>query len=231
MDFLAEGFDEAVRLVASGDPDVFHAFGVTILCSVVAVAAAACVALPYGAWLGLGRPPTHRAQVFVLRVLLSVPTVVIGLLLYALLTRRGLLGDLGLMHTKAAIAIGQSLLAFPLLATHVDGAVAGLDRLVLDEARTLGAGPLRSVRLVLGEVRPSMAAAFLTAFGRCATELGIALMVGGGIRQETRTLPAQVSLEVSRGELGRALAPGFLLLVLAIAMTFLAHVVSREDRR
>jgi tungstate transport system permease protein len=230
MDFLAEGVREAVRLVVTGDPDVLHALWVTVLCSVTAVVAASAVALPYGAWLGLRRPPGHRVQVFVLRVLLSVPTVVIGLLLYAVLTRRGLLGGLGLMYTQAAIVIGQALLAFPLLATHVHGAVAGLDRIVLDEARTLGARPFRTVRLALGEVRPSLAAALLTAFGRCATELGIALMVGGGIRQETRTLPAQAQLEVSRGEFGRALAPGFLLLVLAIGATLLAGTLSRERR-
>jgi tungstate transport system permease protein len=230
MDLFGEGLREAARLIAAGDPDVFHAFGVTILCSVVAVVLAGAVALPYGAWLGLRRPRTHRVQVFVLRVLLSMPTVVIGLLLYAFLTRRGPLGDLGLMYTKTAIVIGQSFLAFPLLATHVHGAVAGLDRIVLDEARTLGAGPLRSVGLALGEVRPSLAASAITAFGRCATELGIALMVGGGIRMETRTLPAQVSLEVSRGEFGRALAPGVLLLVLAVAATIVAQALTRDRR-
>jgi tungstate transport system permease protein len=230
VDFLSEGLREAVRLVAEGDADVFHALAVSLLCSVTAVLVAATLAVPYGAWLGLLRPRTHRAQVFVLRVFLSVPTVVIGLVLYGFLTRRGLLGDLELMHTRAAITIGQALLAFPLLATHVHGAVAGLDRTVLDESRTLGASGVLSVRLGLGEVRPALVVALLTAFGRCITELGIALIVGGGIRQETRTLPASISLEVSRGEFGRALAPAVLLMVIAAAVTFLARALARDDR-
>jgi tungstate transport system permease protein len=228
VDFLGEGIREAARLLAERDADVFHALGVSLLCSVLAVVGSALVAIPYGAWLGLLRPRTHRAQVFVLRVLLSIPTVVIGLLLYGFITRRGLLGDLGLMHTKAAIGIGLAFLAFPLLATHVHGAAAGLDRLVVDEARTLGAGPARTVRLGLGEVRPSLATAMLTAFGRCVTELGIALIVGGGIRLETRTLPAAIQLEISKGEFGRALAPAFLLLVVAAVATLAAHRLSRE---
>jgi tungstate transport system permease protein len=229
MDFLGEGFREAWRLLVERDADVFHALWVSLLCSVVAVVGAGLVALPYGATLGLLRPRTHRAQVFVLRVLLSVPTVVIGLVLYALLTRRGLLGDLRLMHTQAAIAIGQALLAFPLLAVHVHGATDGLDRIVLDEARTLGVGRVRTIRLGLGEIRPSLAAAYLTAFGRCVTELGIAVIVGGGIKMETRTLPASIQLEISRGEFGRALAPALLLLVVAAAATLLAHRLSRES--
>lgn len=228
MDFFWEGIREAGRLLAERDADVFHALGVSLTCSVLAVAVAALVAIPYGAWLGLLRPRTHRAQVFVLRVLLSVPTVVIGLVLYGFITRRGLLGDLALMHTQTAIAIGLAFLAFPLLATHVQGATAGLDRLVVDEAKTLGASTARIVRLGLGEVRPSLATAMLTAFGRCVTELGIALIVGGGIRLETRTLPASIQLEISKGEFGRALAPAFLLLIVAAVATILAHRLSRE---
>ena len=227
MDFLWDGVKEAARLLVDRDADVFHSLWVSMLCSVCAIVVAGAVALPYGAWLGLLRPRGHASQVFALQVCLSVPTVVIGLVLYALLTRKGLLGSLGLMHTKSAIAIGQTLLAFPLLATHVHGAAAGLDRIVRDEARSLGLGTARTLRLGLSEVRPAVAAAVLTAFGRCVTELGIALVVGGGIKLETRTLPASIQLEISRGEFGRALAPALLLLVVAAAATLLARRLTR----
>jgi tungstate transport system permease protein len=227
VDFLWDGVLEAVRLLVERDADVFHALWVSLVCSVCAVGIAGAVALPYGAWLGLLRPRGHGAQVFALQVCLSVPTVVIGLVLYAFLTRRGLFGGLGLLHTTAAIVIGQSLLAFPLLATHVQGATAGLDRIVRDETRTLGIGAAATVRLGLAEVRPSIAAAVLTAFGRCVTELGIALVVGGGIKLATRTLPASIQLEISRGEFGRALAPALLLLVVAAAATLLARRLTR----
>lgn len=227
MDFLWDGVREAARLLVERDSDVFHALWVSMSCSVSAVVVAGAIALPYGAYLGLVRPRGHAIQVFVLQLLLSVPTVVIGLLLYAFLTRKGLLGSLGLMHTQAAIAIGQTLLAFPLLAAHVQGATAGLDPIIRDETRTLGIGTARTLRLGLSEVRPALAAAVLTAFGRCVTELGIALAVGGGIKLETRTLPASIQLEISRGEFGRALAPAFLLLVVAAVATLLARRLAR----
>jgi tungstate transport system permease protein len=229
VDFFAEGLREAWRLLVERDPAVVHALWVSLLCSVVAVVGAGVVAVPYGAALGLLKPRGHRAQVFVLRVLLSVPTVVVGLLLYGLLSRRGVLGNLHLLHTQAAIAIGQGLLAFPLIATYVQSATANLDRIVTDEARTLGLPRRTLVRLGVGEVRASLATAGVAAFGRCVTELGIALVVGGGIRLETRTLPAAIQLEASRGDFGRALAPAFLLVVVAAGATLLAHRLSRED--
>jgi tungstate transport system permease protein len=231
VDVFVDGAREAVRLLSERDRDVFHALGVSLVCAALAVVAATALAVPYGGWLALRRPGGHRAQVVALRLLLSVPTVVIGLVLYGLLSRRGLLGDLDLLHTRAAIAIGQALLAFPLIATQVHAAAAGLERLVVDEARTLGAGPSRLLRLGLGEIRPSVATALLAALGRCLTELGIALIVGGGIRLQTRTLPGTIALEVSTGEFGRALAPALLLLLVALPVTLAASAWSKVPSR
>src|SRR5262245_4004930 len=112
MDLLREGARDAWRLLLERDPVVFHALWVSLVCSVSAVVGAAVVAIPYGAALGLFRPRGSRAQVVVLRVLLSVPTVVIGLVLYGFITRRGLFGSLDLIDTKTAVAIGQGMLAF-----------------------------------------------------------------------------------------------------------------------
>jgi tungstate transport system permease protein len=231
VDFLLDGLREGVRLLVQRDAEVLHALWVSIFCSVVAVALAGAVAIPYGTALGVLRPRGWRAQVFVLRVLLSVPTVVIGLLVYGFLTNRGPLGDLRLLFTQAAIAIGETLLAFPVLATHLQGVAAGLDRTVVDEARTLGAGRARTIRLCLGEMRASLAVAVLTAFGRCVTELGIASLVGGGLPRETRTLTGVIQLEVSKGEFGRGVAAAIPLLVVAALATVLAHRVSHEDAR
>ena len=231
MNMLREGFAEAWRLVSTGDAVVFHALGVSLLCSTLAVLLAALVAVPYGAWLGLQRPRGRSAHLFLLRLGLSVPTVVIGLFVYMLLTRRGLLGDLHLLHTLAAIVVGQTLLAFPLLASLVHGATAALDPVVLESARTLGAGRIGAVRMALGEVRPALATAFLAAFGRCVTELGIVLMVGGGLKLETLTLTQAIQLEISRGEFGLALAPALLLLVVAALVTLLSMRLERGGRR
>lgn len=228
MGFLLGGFVEAWRLVASGDRDVLHAVWVTLLCTTTAVTLAALFALPYGAWLGIRRRRGVGVQVFLMRVGMFVPTVVVGLLVYSLLSRRGLLGGLDLLYTKTAIVAGEVLLAFPLMVALVHGTAAALDRRVPETARTLGAGRLRVLLTVLGEVRVGLVAAWLAAYARCLSELGVALVAGGGIAHRTRTLSATISFELSRGNFGRGLASGILLLVLAVGVALLANRLGRE---
>jgi tungstate transport system permease protein len=230
LEFLWEGVREAVALVATGDEGTFHAVWVSLLCTLVSISLAALVAIPYGAWLGLYRPRGAGVSVFLLRVLMSVPTVVIGLFVFGLLSRRGPLGQLDLLYTKAAIITGEFLLAFPLLATLSHGAAAGLDRRVLETALTLGAGRFRAMHKVLGEERVALVSAYLAAFARCFTELGIAITVGGNLFLRTRTLPSTIQLELSKGDFAKALAPGILLLVLAAGAAILAHQLSRESQ-
>lgn len=230
MDLLSEGCAEAWRRIVSGDPDLLHALRVSLVTSVVGVGAAALVAVPLGAWLAAARPRGARVVVLLLRLMMAVPTVVIGLLVWALLTRRGLLGSLGLLYTQAAITLGLLLLALPILATQVHAAVASLPAVVGETARTLGAGRLRTLRLLLGEVRPALVVALLTAFFRAFTELGIALIVGGNVRLTTRTLTGSIQLDLSRGEFGRALAPALVLLALALLITLLTPLLLRERR-
>ena len=230
MDFLWEGIVEAVRRVATFDLGTYHAVWVSLLCTVVSISLAAVVAVPYGAWLAVYKPRGHAAQVFLLRVGMALPTVVIGLLIYGLLSRRGLFGGLDILYTKLAIIAGEFILAFPLLGTLAHGATAALDRRVAETALTLGASRPRTVGKLLGEVRVGLVAAYLAAFGRCITELGIAITVGGNLRLRTRTLPSTIQLEVGRGDFAAALAPGLLLLVLACGAAMLTHWLSRESR-
>ncbi len=230
MDLLWEGFLEAARLVGSGDAATFHAMWVSLFCTLIAITLAALVAVPYGAWLGLYRPRAYRAQVFCLRVGMALPTVVIGLLLWGVLTRRGLLGGMDLLYTKFAIIAGEFVLAFPLLGTLAHGATASLDPRVVETSLTLGASRPRTLFKVLGEIRTSLSAAYLASFGRCITELGIAIIVGGNLAMRTRTLPSSIMLEVTRGNFAKALAPGLLLLVLACGAALLTHRLSREDK-
>jgi tungstate transport system permease protein len=230
LDFLWDGLVEAARRVATGEADTYHAVWVSLLCTVISISLAALVAVPYGAWLAVYKPRGHKLQVFLLRVGMALPTVVIGLLIYGLLSRRGLFGGLDLLYTKAAIIAGEFILAFPLLGTLAHGATAALDRRVAETALTLGASRSRTLGKLLGEVRVALAAAYLAAFGRCITELGIAITVGGNLRLRTRTLPSTIQLEVSRGDFAAALAPGILLLVLACGAAMLTHWLSREAR-
>jgi len=158
VDFLLDGILEAFRLVLRGDAEVLHAVWVTLLCSTTATTLAALIAFPYGAWLGIHRRDGRGLQVFLMRVGMFTPTVVVGLLVYGLLSRRGILGGLDLLYTKAAIILGELLLAFPLLVVLTHGATSALDRRVPETARTLGAGRLRVLHAVLGEVRVGLVA-------------------------------------------------------------------------
>ena len=126
MEFLWDGIKEAVRLVASGDKQVFHAVWVSLYCTVSATALAAVVALPYGAWLGLYRPRAAGLQVFLLRIGMFVPTVVVGLLVFGVLSRQGPLGSFDSLYTKRAIIVGEFILAFPIIGTFAHAATATL---------------------------------------------------------------------------------------------------------
>jgi tungstate transport system permease protein len=230
VEFFLDGIVEAFRLVVRGDTEVLHAVWVTVLCTTTAVTLAAVVAFPYGAWLGVHRRDGRGVQVFLMRVGMFTPTVVVGLLVYGLVSRQGLLGGLDLLYTKGAIILGEFLLAFPLIVALTHGATSALDRRVPETARTLGAGRLRVLHAVLGEVRVGLVAAYLAGFARCLSELGVALLVGGNFKMETRTLATTITLEVRRGEFGKGLASGIVLLFLAVGTAMLAHRLSRETR-
>ncbi len=229
MNFLLEGLGEAWRLIVSGDAMTLHAVLVSLFCSLSALFMAAVLAVPYGAFLGLYGLPGRRLQVFLLRVAMSVPTVVIGLLLYALLSRQGLLGGLDLLYTRAAIIAGEFLLAFPLLASLTYGATVRLDRRMVETALTLGAGRGQALAKVLGEIRPALVAALLATFGRCITELGVALTIGGNLALRTRTLPSLTQLELSQGRFASALAPGIILMLLAAMASIIGQQLEKES--
>lgn len=230
MEFLLDGFREAAALVARGDPAIFHAIYVTLFCSVTAVTMAAVVAIPYGIWLGFHRREGRGLQVFLMRVGMFTPTVVVGLLVYGLLSRRGLLGSLDLLYTKGAIVVGEFLLALPLMVVLTHGAAAAIDRRVPETARTFGANQLRTLLLVMGEMRTALVSAYLAGLARCFSELGVVMAVGGNFRLRTRTLSSTISLELQKGDFAMALACGIILLILACGAALLAHRFARETR-
>ncbi len=228
MDFFWEGVQEAFRLIASGDKQVLHAVFVSVFCTVIAIGSAALLAIPYGAWLGLYRPRTSKLQAMLLRVGMFIPTVVVGLIIFGLLSNRGLLGSADLLYTKLAIILGEFLLAFPIIGSLSYAAVVDLDLTALETARTLGAGRLRAMVTMLSEVRVSVMTAFLMAFARCFSELGVAITVGGNLEMRTRTLASTIVLDLSRGRFAEAMAPGLILILIAILITAVALLLARE---
>ena len=206
MQLLWDGLVGAGQLLLAGDPLVMAAAWRSVWVSGLAVAAACIVGVPIGAVLAQGRFAGRGVLVVAFRAGMSIPTVLIGLVCYALFSRRGPLGPLDLLYTPSAIVLGQFLLAGPIIVSWTHSSLASLDVRVAETAFTLGAGVWRRAWTCLSEARIGVALALLTAFARCFTELGIAMMVGGNVKHHTRTLTTATALETARGEFQRGVA-------------------------
>jgi tungstate transport system permease protein len=193
--------------------------------AVAATAAACAIGVPLGFWLGGTRFQGRRGLILVLNTALAFPTVVIGLLVYLLLSRHGPLGPLGLLFTWHAIVIAEVILAVPIAAALTAAAVQSVDPRVRRTALTLGAGPLAAAWAVAREARYALAAAVVVSFGRVLSEVGAAMIVGGNLRGQTRTLTTAVALATSRGDFGLAVALGLVLLALALTVNVLIQLL------
>ena len=231
MQLIWDGSKGAARLVIELDPLVLDAAWRSLWLSVFAVGLASVLGIALGGALAPRKSIFASLTIGLFRAGLSVPTVLIGLVCYALFSRRGPLGGLDLLYTPWAIVVGELLLALPIVVTWTHGAVCGLDPRVAETALTLGAGPARRWRTYLSEARLGIALALLTAFARCVTELGIAMMVGGNVKFRTRTLTTATALETARGEFERGVAMSLILLVLAVGVTLLIAWVGRDERQ
>ncbi|MDP3908968.1 MAG: ABC transporter permease [Gemmatimonadales bacterium] len=225
MDFLADGFRRALALLFTGDAEVFGIALLTLKVATIATVVACGIGIPIGYALATRRFWGRRAALTMVNTALAFPTVVVGLLLYGMLSRRGPLGELGWLYTWQAIVVGDVLLALPIAAALSAAAVQGVDPRVRRTAETLGAGRWRTAWTVAREARFALAAVVTVAFGQVVAEVGAAMMVGGNIRGSTRTLTTAVALYTSQGDFGLALALGMVLLVLALVVNVALQVL------
>jgi tungstate transport system permease protein len=228
MELLWNGMIEAMRLLASFDPLVMDAAWRSLWVSSLAVFVAALIGLPIGTVLARRRFWGRAVFILAARLGMSVPTVFLGVVGYAMFSRSGPLGAAELLYTPWAIVVAELFLALPITISISHGAIRALDPRVAQTALTLGAGPLRRWWTYLSEARIGVMLAVLSAFARCVTELGIAVMVGGNIRGHTRTLATAIALETGKGELGRGLAMGWVLLIVALAATVGIAALARQ---
>ena len=193
--------------------------------ALTATVVSCALGIPIGLWLGGTKFAGRRGLLLVLNTALAFPTVVVGLLVYLLLSRHGPLGALGLLFTWQAIVVAEVILALPIAAALTAAAVQAVDPRVRRTALTLGAGPLRTAWTVAREARFALAAAVVVAFGRVLSEVGAAIVVGGNIRHETRTLTTAVTLATSQGNFALAEALGLVLLGLALTVNVLIQLL------
>ncbi len=218
MDFLFEGMLEGLRLLFAGDAEVWCAVWVSVRVALTSTCIASLLGLPVGFLVATASFRGKRLAVVLLNTLMGLPTVVVGLLVYGALSRRGPLGSFGLLYTPTAMVVGQVILATPIVAALTRGAVAGLDPRVIKTAYALGAGAWRAARTALRELRPALTAAVVAGFGRVFAEVGVSLMLGGNIRLYTRNITTTIALETTKGEFALGLALGLVLLTVAFAV-------------
>jgi tungstate transport system permease protein len=218
MEFIQQGFYQAYTLLKSGDPETYSAILATLRVSSLAMLVSLLLGIPFGYLLGYFDFRLKKQIRIIVDTLLSLPTVFIGLLVYALVARHGPLGEMGLLFTLTGIAIGQAILALPIVTALTAAAVEAADRNLRFTLLSLGANRRQLFFSTLWEVRHGILAAAVMATGRVLTEVGISLMVGGNIKWHTRTITTAITLETNKGEFGMGIALGVVLLLIALAV-------------
>ncbi len=199
--------------------------------SLTAVVLATALGLPVGAVVAVGRFPGRRAAIVLLNALMGLPPVVVGLLVYLLLSRAGPLGDFGLLFTPAAMVFAQTLLITPIIAALSRQAVEDAWREYEEQLRSLGVHGLRAGLTVLWDIRFSLLTAVLAGLGRASAEVGAVMIVGGNIDGVTRVMTTAIALETSKGDLPLALGLGVVLIAVVLALNAAAHLVKDAAQR
>lgn len=228
---FSDAFSTAFRLIATLDPELVAIVALSLQVSLTAVGLAALIGLPLGALVAVFAFPGRGLVVALLNTFMGLPPVVVGLMVYLLLSRAGPLGELGLLFTPTAMVIAQCVLVMPIIAALTRQTVADLYEEYADQLHSLGVGPLRAIPTLLWDGRFSLLTAVLAGFGRASAEVGAVIIVGGNINHVTRVMTTTIALETSKGNLALAMGLGIILLSLALTINGAALAVQRLAQR
>lgn len=223
MDILVDSLKSAILLLLSWDQDLFAIVSVSLNVSFFSTIVASLAGLPLGFAIAFNNFPGKRFTITCLNTLLALPTVVIGLVVYSLISRRGIFGPLELLYTQKAIIIGQVILIIPVITTLTIAAISKIDRRYRNTALTLGANHRQMAWVIFREARFGIVAAIIAAFGRVIAEVGISMMLGGNAKGFTRTMTTAMALEYDKGEFVLAVALGIILMAFAFTINMLFH--------
>jgi tungstate transport system permease protein len=213
------------------EAELWKIVALSLQVSLSAVGIAMVIGLPLGAALAVGRFPGRGAVVVTLNALMGLPPVVVGLVVYLLLSRAGPLGDLGLLFTPGAMVVAQTLLILPIAAALCRQAVEDAWREYEEQLRSLGVDGLRAALTVLWDIRFSLLTAVLAGLGRASAEVGAVMVVGGNIDGVTRVMTTTIALETSKGDLPLALGLGIVLIAVVLVLNAAAHLVKETVQR
>jgi len=217
--------------VASFEPRLFTIVLLSLEVSLSAVCIAALLGLPLGAAIAVGRFPGRKTIVVLLNAFMGLPPVVVGLLIYLLLSRAGPLGSMGLLFTPPAMVIAQAVLILPIIAALSRQAIEDAWREYEEQLRSLGARRAGAALTLLWDTRFSLLTAVLAGFGRAAAEVGAVMIVGGNIDGVTRVMTTAIALETSKGDLPLALGLGFVLIAIVIALNGAAYLIKEMAQK
>jgi tungstate transport system permease protein len=230
QDILAS-FALAVRLIAGGDPELWRIVVLSLEVSLASAFLACAIGLPLGTFIAVRDFPGRHAVVVTLNALLGLPSVVVGLVVYLLLSRAGPLGAMGILFTPTAIVIAQTLLVLPLVAALSRQFAEDAWREYREQLTSLGVSPARAVPTLLWDLRLTLFTVVLAGFGRGASEVGAVMIVGGNIDGVTRVMTTSIALETSKGDLPLALGLGIILLAMVLALNAIAFWIREWSGR
>ena len=231
MDVLSHAALDAVRLTIAGDTEIISAVTTSLLVSLSATLTAFAVGTPLGTLLSITSVRGREVLLVMANALMGLPPVVVGLVVYLLLSRSGPLGMLGLLFTVPAMIIAQVLLTLPIVIALAHRATEPLWRDYGDALKTDGARTLHCMFILQVMARSALVTVFLAAFGRAIAEVGAIMIVGGNIRGHTRTMTTSIALETSKGDLAIALGLGMILVLLTLLVSTTAFYIDRHYAR
>src|SRR5882757_6422126 len=221
----------ALQLVLTGDPTLLAIVRLSLIVSLSAVALAALIGIPFGAFIALTRFRGREGVIVLLNTLMGLPPVVAGLAVFLLLSRSGPLGSLGLLFTPSAMIVAQTILVTPIIAALARQTIEDLWAEYRDELTAMNVGPLTRVATLVWEARFSLVTAMLAGFGRAAAEVGAVIIVGGNIDGFTRTMTTSIALETSKGNLSLAIGLGIVLMAIIVGVNAAAWMARRAGER
>ncbi len=227
MNLFTDGFNQALELLLSGNNSVYSAISATITVSTWSLLISLLIGLPLGFALGYYKFPGKSIVRTIVDTLLALPTVVIGLIAYTMLSQSGPLGEFNLLFSQSAIIIGQIVLGLPIIIALTAAQVESVDKRLYTSLKGLGARPIQILNATLIEARFGIMTAAVTAYGRIITEIGISMMVGGNIKYHTRTVTTAIALETGKGEFVTGIALGIVLFAMALMVNISLSILKR----
>jgi tungstate transport system permease protein len=225
---IIEGFVQAVNMIVTLNPDLLQIAALSLYISLCATLIAALITIPLGGLIHFREFRGKQALITLIETLYSVPTVIVGLLVYFLISKSGPLGFLGLLYSPEGMILGQAVLILPIILGFVISALSGISRNIRDTIVSLGATEFQGILEIIREARFAIMGGVILGFGRAISEVGVAMMIGGNIRGETRVLTTAIALGTGMGEFSLAMALGIILLAISMMVVFLMKFIARR---